>query len=117
MKRLRNLIAVAALLAAMVTAAPAHAVPTYGMAGLTGNAWQLTQYITANYPGVRSIGGVRPDRLPDHPSGRAIDIMLDDLALGDAILADVRAQAGRFGVKYTLWRVPAHFDHIHVTVY
>ncbi len=91
-------------------------VPTVGMGGLVPNARSLAAYIIATYPGVRSIGGVRADPLPDHPSGRAIDIMLDDMALGDVILADIHSQAARFGVDYTLWRVAAHFDHIHVTV-
>jgi hypothetical protein len=86
------------------------------MGGLVPNARSLAAYIIATYPGVRSIGGVRADPLPDHPSGRAIDIMLDDMALGDVILADIHSQAARFGVDYTLWRVAAHFDHIHVTV-
>ncbi len=91
-------------------------VPTVGMVGLVPNARSLAAYIIATYPGVRSIGGVRPDPLPDHPSGRAIDIMLDDMALGDVILADIQSRAAEFGVDYTLWRVAAHFDHIHVTV-
>jgi hypothetical protein len=91
-------------------------VPTVGMGGLVPNARSLAAYIIATYPGVRSIGGVRADPLPDHPSGRAIDIMLDDMALGDVILADIQSQAARFGVNYTMWRVAAHFDHIHVTV-
>ena len=91
-------------------------VPTVGMGGLVPNARGLAAYIIATYPGVRSIGGVRADPLPDHPSGRAIDIMLDDMALGDVILADIQSQSARFGVSYTLWRVAAHFDHIHVTV-
>ena len=40
----------------------------------------------------------------------------NDMALGDRIAADMRAQAGRFGVKYVLWRVPDHYSHVHVTV-
>jgi hypothetical protein len=38
------------------------------------------------------------------------------MGLGDVILADIHSQAARFGVVYTMWRVPAHFDHIHITV-
>ena len=87
------------------------------MAGLVPNAVSLEQYIAGTYA-VPAIGGVRPDALPDHPSGHAIDIMTGgDMALGDAIRADVAAQSARFGVKYTLWRVANHFDHVHVTVY
>ena len=96
---------------------PGAAIPTVGMRGLVPNARALTAYIIATYPGVQSIGGVRADPLPDHPSGRAIDIMIgSNMALGDAINADILSQAGRFGVTYTMWRVSAHFDHIHVSV-
>ncbi len=104
----------AAVMVALGYAAP---IPTVGMGGLVPNARRLVAYIMATYPGVRSIGGVRADPLPDHPSGRAIDIMLSDMALGDAINADIQRQAARFGVSYTMWRVAAHFDHIHVTVF
>lgn len=96
----------------------ARAVPVIGRAGLVGNANNLTDYITLTYPGVLSIGGVRNDPLPDHPSGHAIDIMVGgNTALGNMIHSDIKSQAGRFGIKYTLWQVPAHYDHIHVTVF
>lgn len=96
---------------------PGAAVPTVGMSGLVPDAKALAAYIIATYPGVQSIGGVRPDPIPDHPSGHAIDIMIgSDMALGDAINADVQSQSGRFNVRYTMWRVPSHFNHVHVTV-
>jgi len=96
---------------------PGAAIPTVGMGGLVPNARVLAAYIIATYPGVQSIGGVRADALPDHPSGHAIDIMIgSDMSLGDAINADVQSQAGRFGVSYTMWRVANHFNHVHVTV-
>ena len=112
-------IALATIIAGLVatSSATASAVPLVVGGGLTPNARALAQYITATYPGVRSIGGVRPDSRPDHPSGRALDIMIgSDMGLGDAINADIQSQAGRFGVEYTMWRVASHFDHIHVTV-
>lgn len=103
-----------AVMAALGITAP---IPTVGMSGLVPNAWMLAAYIMATYPNVKAIGGVRSDPLPDHPSGRAIDIMIGgDMALGDAINADVQSQAARFGVQYTMWRVAAHFDHVHITV-
>ena len=96
---------------------PGGAVPTVGMNGLVPNARTLAAYIIATYPGVQTIGGVRSDPLPDHPSGHAIDIMIgSDMGLGDVINADVQSQAARFGVKYTMWRVANHFNHVHVTV-
>ena len=92
-------------------------VPTVGMGGLVPNARSLADYVMAKFPGVQSIGGVRADPLPDHPSGHAVDIMIgSDMGLGDAINADVQSQAGRFGVAYTMWRVANHFNHVHVTV-
>ena len=91
-------------------------VPLVGGNGLVPNAWALVNYIRANYPGVQSIGGVRADPLPDHPSGHAIDIMVGgNTGLGNAIHADITSQG--FGIKYTLWQVSNHYDHIHVTVY
>jgi hypothetical protein len=110
---------VAAVAAVAVLAAPtAQAVPIVGGSGLTPNAWSLVNYIQANYPGVLSIGGVRHDPLPDHPSGRAIDIMVgSNTALGNQIAADIQSQSGRFGVSYIMWQTDAaHWDHVHVTV-
>ena len=101
---------------AVAGAGPAEAFPVVGGNGLCPNAWNLIQYIEDAYPGVQSIGGVRADALPDHPSGHAVDIMVGTLALGDSIAADVRRQGERFGVKYVLWRVANHFNHVHVTV-
>jgi len=96
---------------------PGAAIPTVGMSGLVPNARALVAYIISTYPGVQSIGGVRADPLPDHPSGHAIDIMIGtDMGLGDAINADVQSHAEQFGVSYTMWRVPDHFNHVHVTV-
>jgi peptidoglycan DL-endopeptidase CwlO len=104
--------------AALLTAPTAGAVPIVGGGGLTPNAWALAEYIQANYPGVLSIGGVRQDPYPDHPSGRAIDIMVGtNAALGNQIAADIQSQAGRFGVSYIMWQTdPAHHDHVHVSV-
>ena len=109
----------AAVIATAVVLAPsAQAVPIVGGGGLTPNAWALANYIQANYPGVQSIGGVRADPYPDHPSGRAIDIMVGgNTALGNTIYADIMANPGRWGISYAMWLTdPAHQDHIHVSV-
>lgn len=109
------LLVVALFLSAVVAPPPAGAVPMVGMNGVCPNAWALANYITATYP-VSSIGGIRADALPDHPSGHALDLMVDT-ATGNAIAADLRSNPGRFGIKYLLWQVPAHYDHVHVTVF
>ena len=108
---------VAAVAAVAVMAAPtAQAVPIVGGQGLSPNARAIADYVAANYPGVQSIGGVRQDPLPDHPSGRAIDIMVTDMGLGDAIYGDLMSQSGRFNISYCLWRVANHFNHVHCSV-
>ena len=101
----------------LITAPTANAVPLVGGSGLCSNASTLASYIMDTYPGVQSIGGVRADRLPDHPSGHALDIMVGNMGLGDSIAADVKSQSDRFGVKYVLWRVKDHFNHVHVSVF
>lgn len=107
-----------AVLSLFIAPVPAWAVPIVGGNGLSPNAWALAQYIRDTYPGVQSIGGVRSDPLPDHPSGRAIDIMIGaDMGLGDTIAAELRSNPGQWGVKYLLWRVANHYNHVHVTVF
>lgn len=105
-------------IAAIVAAAPAYAAPPIvGAQGLTPAAKALADYILSTYPGVLSIGGVRADALPDHPSGRALDIMIGtDMALGDRIYADLSSHMHEHGIEYLIWRKPAHHNHIHVTV-
>ena len=123
------------VMAAAVT--PQRVPPLIGARGLTPNAVALAAYIQQRYPEVASIGGVRPDPIPDHPTGHALDVMVyGDTALGDQIEADVMAQADRFHVRYSIYRetyhnpsgrtywmadrgspTQNHFDHIHFTVY
>jgi len=89
--------------------------------------------ISAAFPEIHEIGGVRPDPLPWHPLGLALDMMIPDpgsahgIALGDAIVAYVMKNASRFGIQDAIWRgvyyTPngaqasrlGHYDHVHVT--
>lgn len=89
--------------------------------------------ISAAFPQIRSMIGVRADPKPWHPSGRAIDFMIpnagsaEGIALGDAILAYAMSNADRFGIQDVIWRgtyyTPAgpsgsgygHYDHVHIT--
>jgi hypothetical protein len=90
--------------------------------------------VSAAFPQIRTMIGVRPDAKPWHPSGLAVDIMIpnagsaEGIALGDAILAYAMTNAGRFGVQDVIWRgtyyTPGggasgsgygHFDHVHIT--
>lgn len=102
---------------------------------------RTARVVAHKWPELESIGGWRPqDAYPDHPSGRAADIMIPNYSsdqgkkLGDDILAFLHANAGALGIQYTIWRqyyqeiggsgnqmedrgsdTQNHFDHIHVT--
>lgn len=89
--------------------------------------------ISADFPQITSMIGVRPDAKPWHPRGLAIDVMIpnpgsaEGIALGDAILDYAMRNADRFGLQDVIWRgvyyTPAgpsgsgygHFDHVHIT--
>ncbi|OBF38064.1 glycoside hydrolase [Mycobacterium sp. ACS1612] len=102
-------------------------------AGLQANTVLVARAVSARFPQIATIDGVRPDSKPWHPNGLAIDIMIPNpsspagIALGDEIKAFVMANAARFGLQDVIWRgtyyTPAgpqssgygHFDHVHVT--
>lgn len=101
--------------------------------GLQPNTILAARTISAQFPQIATIDGVRPDSKPWHPRGLAIDIMIpnpespEGIALGDQIRAFAMANAARFGLQDVIWRgvysTPAgpqasgygHFDHVHIT--
>lgn len=66
--------------------------------------------ISAYFPEIHSIGGVRPDYLKWHPNGQAIDVMIpnyqsqDGKELGDRIAAFALANADRLALNHVIWR-------------
>ncbi|MGW5456591.1 peptidoglycan DD-metalloendopeptidase family protein [Nocardia sp. NPDC003979] len=119
---------------------PAMPVAIGSERGLQVDTIRLARTIVQQFPQVREIGGQREDPLPDHPSGRAIDIMIPDAlsgqgkALGDRIADFVITNAAALRVDYLIWRqtyrsatgesnlmedrgsvTANHFDHVHVT--
>ncbi len=89
--------------------------------------------VSAAFPEIHEIGGVRPDALRWHPNGLALDVMVpnphtaEGIALGNEIIAFVLSNATRFGMQDAIWRgvyyTPnggratgaGHYDHIHIT--
>lgn len=89
--------------------------------------------VSAAFPQIHSMIGVRPDAKPWHPNGLALDIIIpnpgsaEGIALGNAIRDYALNNAARFGVQDVIWRgtyyTPAgpsgsgygHFDHVHIT--
>lgn len=120
---------------AMITNAPRHLGP--GVAperGLQVRTILVERAVSAAFPQINNMIGVRPDSKPWHPNGLALDIMIPNpgsaagIALGDQILAYAMRNAARFGVQDVIWRgtyyTPAsgpsgsgygHYDHVHIT--
>jgi hypothetical protein len=89
--------------------------------------------ISAAFPEIKNIGGVRPDALPWHPRGLAIDVMIPNpssaagIALGNEIVRFAFKNADRFALQDCIWRgtyyTPrgpsgsgyGHYDHVHIT--
>jgi hypothetical protein len=128
--------------AAAVPGAELPPLPASVEAHLQVDAVRLARAIAVNFPQINTIGGWREsDPFPDHPSGRAIDVMIDDYssgegkALGDSIVDYVMTHAADFHVKYVIWRqeyrspdgasyvmddrggdTANHYDHVHISV-
>jgi uncharacterized protein YgiM (DUF1202 family) len=128
---------------------PASASPapgTYAVEkGLQPNAIRLHRATRARFPQITTYYGIRRDNTPDHPAGRALDIMIPSYktkagrALGFKVAAWERANARSLHIKYVIWdqriwniqrdregwRFMAnrgsdsanHKNHVHVTVY
>ena len=91
--------------------------------------------ISAAFPEIKNIGGVRPDSLRWHPQGLALDVMIPNpssaagIALGNEIVAFALKNAQRFALQDAIWRgtyyTPrgpsgsgyGHYDHVHITTH
>lgn len=122
------------------------ATPAYPVEkGLKPNAIKVHRAVRATFPQITSIGGVRRDPLPDHPSGRALDLMIPSYksasgkALGQKVALWAKANARSLGINYVIWnqhiwnierdkegwRYMAdrggdsanHKNHVHITVF
>ncbi|TLH66445.1 hypothetical protein C1S80_08245 [Mycolicibacterium aubagnense] len=71
--------------------------------------------VSAAFPEIHTMIGVRPDSLRWHPEGLALDVMVPDYgssagkALGDRILSYVLANAQRFDLNHVIWRQAIYF--------
>ena len=103
--------------------------------GLTANAVYVYRSVCHAFPQITSYGGW--DNHGEHSSGRALDIMTSDVALGNAIAEFLRAHASELHLYDILWRqqiwtpvraaegwrtfpsrgsaTANHYDHVHVS--
>lgn len=72
--------------------------------GLQTNTIRAHRHICANWPQIKSYGGVRADSLPEHPSGRALDVMTSNEDLGWEIAKHMQANASEFGITQIIWQ-------------
>ena len=112
---------------------------------LQPNTIHLYRAVRARFPQITTYYGWRRDVTPDHPAGRALDIMIPQYktksgrTLGFKVAAWAKANARPLRIKYVIWdqhiwnierngegwRFMAsrgnptanHKDHVHVTVY
>lgn len=113
--------------------------------GLKPNAIKVHRAALVRFPQITTYYGVRPDSIPDHPSGRALDLMIPRYTtasgkkLGGQVAAWARANARSLGIQYVIWNQRIwnvqrdgegwrpmadrggdsanHKNHVHVTVY
>lgn len=103
--------------------------------GLTRNSMAVLAAVKYSFPSMTNIGGVRPDSIPDHPSGRALDFMTSNRGYGDSIANMLISRSGELRIDYIIWRqriwqpgrgwkmmsnrgsaTANHYDHVHVSV-
>ena len=104
---------------------------------LTPAAVYLYRSVCHAFPQITSYGGW--DAHGEHASGKALDIMTSDVALGNAIAAFLQAHASELHIYDILWRqhiwtpvrasegwrlfadrgsaTANHYDHVHASVY
>jgi hypothetical protein len=103
--------------------------------GLQVKTILASRAISALFPEIHNIGGVRPDALRWHPDGLALDVMIpnptsaEGIALGNRIVSFALANAEKFDLQDCIWRgmyyTPSgvkaggygHFDHVHITTH
>ena len=105
--------------------------------GLTSTAIGLYRAVCAAFPALTTYGGYDPHG--EHIDGRAIDFMITDSSLGQAVADYIHANAAALGVRDIIWAqkiwIPErasegwrymedrgsptanHYDHVHAAVY
>lgn len=82
---------------------------------------KVREEVTARWPQVRDLGICNcrrqrrnPNKWSQHAYGKAWDAGVPDLATGDAIYRYLTTNRVRLGVGKILWRIPDHFNHLHI---
>lgn len=107
------------------------------------NVKKIVRHVWANMTQIKTMYGWRRDVTPDHPAGRAVDIMIPNYrsnkALGQEIAEYFKANHSEFRIHYIIWNqkiwnvsrskegwramasrgsdTANHKDHVHITCY
>ncbi len=114
-----------------------------GLDKTNANVQAITRDVWQRFPQIKTMYGWRRDVTPDHPAGRAVDVMIpkyrSNQALGWKIAQYYRANAKKYNINYIIfgqkiwsvarnkqgWRPMAdrggdtanHYDHVHINTY
>ena len=105
--------------------------------GISANAVTMFRAVCNAFPPLTTYGGY--DAHGEHADGRAVDFMVSDSGLGNAIAEWARANAGALHIRTIIWSqriwtperssegwrsmsdrgsaTANHFDHVHISVY
>ncbi|QDF17462.1 tape measure protein [Gordonia phage PhrostedPhlake] len=78
--------------------------PLSGEGGLRPIAVMMRRIIFRLWKQIKDIGGYRQDAYPEHPSGRALDVMVPNAKTGDEVNGFVHANAPKFPIEHTIWQ-------------
>lgn len=102
------------------TASPQGHEALSGIGGVAANVTRSHAFFNdaaSRFPYVANLGVLVIKKISgssvwsQHSYGNAVDIGVANMAVGDDVAAWAKRQAG---VRNVLWRVPDHFDHVHV---
>lgn len=83
----------------------ARLAPAPGEGGLKPIGQLMKRLIHALWPSIKEIGGYRQDAYPEHPSGRALDVMVgSDKKTGDQVNAWAHANHPKFPLTHSIWQ-------------
>ena len=114
-----------------------------GLVQTNANVQSIVRDVWSRYSQIKTMYGWRRDVTPDHPAGRAVDVMIpsykSNSALGWQIANYYRANASKYNINYIIfdqkiwsvarnsegWRAMAnrggdtanHKDHVHINTY
>ncbi|QPL13965.1 tape measure protein [Gordonia phage Blino] len=79
--------------------------PMPGEGGLQAIGQLMRRIIFKLWPKIKDIGGYRQDNFDEHPSGRALDVMVgSDKKLGDQVNAFAHANNPKFPLQHSIWQ-------------